>query len=163
MAESDRTISRQLPELKEGMIFGESANDGWTNLQSKLHKRRLTSSDVDTGINAFFAQLSSHGSLLKKVPLFLAMETDLTHIARPSDDVLDSDRNPHGPIQWQTIHIRKPANNCREEPKSYVSYTTHVDDSLIDSDVHIDFVLADIADLPTSLRLNFYKHRSKEP
>ena len=121
----------------------------------------MTSCDVDRGINAFFAQLLSHGSLLKKLPLFLSMGIYLTHIARPSGDVLHSDRNPHGPSQRQTIPIRKPANISREEPKLYVSYTTHVDDSLLDSDVHIDYVLAAIADLPTSLRLNFYEHRSK--
>ena len=65
----------------------------------------MTSSVVDRGINAFFAQLSSHGSLLKEVPLVLEMAIHLTRFARPSGDVQRGDKNPDGPIHRQIIPI----------------------------------------------------------
>ena len=57
MSEEDRTPTRQLVEVGDVHLSGESASGGEDNLQSQLLDRRLSSSEVGRTINAIAGPL----------------------------------------------------------------------------------------------------------
>ena len=59
MSERNKTPTRQFVEIGDAHGPVESASDVEDNLQSQLLKRKLSSSEVDRGINAMVAPLAT--------------------------------------------------------------------------------------------------------